>query len=127
MNAFQTLWQSTHNFLTRFDAHRTSPMDRQRHFMEEVTEFLQASTTLWATQKAEGESHFHGYCEMKDNVLEEAADVIVTTQNVCMSHGISPEELETAMMKVAAKNDAKTTETHHKVNGKITRRLTLPE
>lgn len=125
MDAFATLWESTYRFLTRFSAHNTAPKSRQRHFMEEVTELLQASGTLEFFQT----SHFAEPDEgrVRDNLLEEAADVIVTTQNICMAHGIRFEELEDAMRRVAQKNDAKTRETHQVVGGKITRKLTPPE
>lgn len=56
-------------------------------------------------------------------LTEEGADLIVTLMGVLMSRGIPIEDLEAAMEKVAAKNDAKTHETHAiNRSGKIARK-----
>lgn len=123
MDAFQNLWVSTHNFLTRFNAHDTSPLLRQRHFFEEVLELIQVSTeacTLTWDLESGVTREFHELALQE--LLEEAADVIVTTQNLCMSHGLTLQDLESALVRVAQKNDMKTTETHEWRNGKITRK-----
>lgn len=92
-------------FYERFDL----PRDRDgavRNFHEEATELIEA-----ARENVD-----------KGHIAEEAADVFVTAVGVCWAHGIDPETLIDQVYAVIAKNDAKTHDTHHLIDGKITRR-----
>ncbi|MBW4435550.1 MAG: hypothetical protein KME04_00325 [Pleurocapsa minor GSE-CHR-MK-17-07R] len=79
------------------------------NFNEEVFELVQAAM--------DGEN--------KQHIAEEAADVFVTAIGVCMASGISIEALVEQVYAVAAKNDAKTHETHVFKDGKIRRRVNV--
>jgi phosphoribosyl-ATP pyrophosphohydrolase len=76
-------------------------------FREEVAELIEAA--------ADGTNKTH--------IAEEAADVLVTVVGLCVAVGVPPEQLIEQVHAVAAKNDAKTHETHAvNANGKIARR-----
>lgn len=121
MNIFHFLWNSTLSLYKRFGVEDTPVLVRQRIFIEEVLEFIQASTILAAQPPEEQEFGDHCLEDLKPALIGEAADVIVTVQGICMAHGISLAELELAMHDTILKNDAKTKETHGLVKGKITR------
>lgn len=126
MNEFSDLWNSTANFKARFGVSTVSPLLCQRHFMEEVTEFLQASCLLETLPyDPEHSALVAHYNEQQDQVVLEAADIFVTVMNVCQAHGLTLEELSEAILTVATKNDAKTHETHEFVGGKIRRKETI--
>lgn len=103
------LARSSLEFLQRFNAAQQSPERVTAHlgvFREEVGEFIEAAQ--------EGTN--------KDHIAEEAADVFVTVINACHAAGVDIEQLVKQVYAVAAKNDAKTHETHIDLNGKIRRR-----
>lgn len=105
MNLLNELWDSTANLYTRFDVTPTVE-NTSLVFREEARELLLAQAS-----------------EPDENVAEECADVLVTALGVLMSRGITLGELDRAIMKVVAKNDAKTHATHHlNTDGKIARR-----
>jgi hypothetical protein len=58
----------------------------------------------------------------KLHIAEEAADVLVTLLGASIAAGIEYEDLVQGMVAVAAKNDAKTLDTHEYRNGKIRRK-----
>lgn len=57
-----------------------------------------------------------------DALVEEAVDLFVVTLALLQAHGVSDDDLAQAIADVIQKNDAKTSETHTLVNGKISRR-----
>ena len=79
------------------------------NFNEEVYELVQAA--LDGTDKR--------------HIAEEAADVFVTAIGVCFACGIDVDQIVEQMSAVAAKNDAKTHETHVLKDGKIRRRVNV--
>lgn len=120
MNALKLLDASTAALYERFDldADSTPPEKRRKFLMEEVGELVVASALLEVPICFGGEAP-----PVEDwDVANEAADVIVTVLGLCQSHGITLAEIEAACERVAAKNDAKTPETHALVNGKISRK-----
>ena len=101
----RTLIRSTLEFYARFDV--TPQVDEAtKIFQEEVGEFIEAAQ--------DGSDLAH--------IAEEAGDVIVTVIGLCQAAGVAPERIIDQLYAVAAKNDAKTHETHVYINGKITRR-----
>ncbi len=102
------LARSSQEFLKRFDVEPT-PDSLNEHlgvFEEEVAEFIEAAQA--GTDK--------------NHIAEEAADVFVTVINACAAAGVDIDRLVEQVYKVAAKNDAKTHETHIYSDGKIRRR-----
>lgn len=114
-DALDRLWQSSADLYARFNMATPNTLDQLRVVHEECYELTQAAHEY---QFGKG---------MGDHVTEEAADVIVTVMGVLMSCGATYAELASAIGRVAAKNDAKTHETHavSEVTGKITRRSKL--
>jgi NTP pyrophosphatase (non-canonical NTP hydrolase) len=107
----RALAQSTEAFYRRFDAfpaHEDVPAFIN-NFNEEVFELIQAAM--------DGTDQRH--------IAEEAADVFVTAIGVCFACGIDVEQIVEQMAAVAAKNDAKTHETHVVKDGKIRRRVNV--
>ena len=104
----RALIRSTLEFYARFEV-TFDVEDAIRNFQEEVGEVIAAAR--------DGGNTGH--------IAEEAADVMVTVIGVCEAAGVSMEDVIAQVYKVAAKNDAKTHETHVYVNGKITRRSLL--
>lgn len=106
MNLLNKLWMSTVSLYFRF--HVTPTVENTSMvFREEARELLLAQAG-----------------EPDENVAEECADVLVTALGVLLSRGIALAELERAIMRVVAKNDAKTHETHFvNADGKIARRV----
>lgn len=101
----RTLIRSTLDFFARFDAQPSVP-NAIMNFEEEVGELIEAARA--GTDPA--------------HTAEEAADVIVTAIGVCWASGVEMERLIEQVYAVAAKNDAKTYQTHHSLDGKIRRR-----
>jgi NTP pyrophosphatase (non-canonical NTP hydrolase) len=99
------LAQATLGFYARFGL-KPVVADALMVFHEEVREFTEAAQ--------DGTSPQH--------TAEEAADVIVTIIGTLHAAGIGVEELVAQMAAVAAKNDAKTHDTHVYADGKIRRR-----
>ncbi|MBN2471928.1 MAG: hypothetical protein JXN59_14490 [Anaerolineae bacterium] len=101
----RALIQSTFAFYDRFGV---TPQvgEATAVFQEEVGEFIEAA------QAGADKTH----------IAEEAADVFVTVISLCAAAGVTPEGIIAQLYAVAAKNDAKTHDTHVYVNGKITRR-----
>ncbi len=97
---------STREFYARFEVDpQTQLQGFITNFNEEVYELVQAA--LDGTDKR--------------HTAEEAADVFVTAIGVCFASGIDVEQV----YAVAAKNDAKTHETHVVKDGKIRRRTNV--
>lgn len=105
IDPLRTLIRSTLEFYARFGV---TPQvgNATRVFQEEVGEFIEAAQ--------DGTN--------KNHIAEEASDVIVTVIGLCEAAGVAPERIIDQLYAVAAKNDAKTHDTHVYVNGKITRR-----
>ncbi|MBN2471697.1 MAG: hypothetical protein JXN59_13330 [Anaerolineae bacterium] len=99
------LVRSTFEFYDRFGV--TPLVDEiTRVFQEEAAELVEAAS--------DGRDRAH--------IAEEAADVFVTAISLCAAAGVDVTLLIEQIYAVAAKNDAKTHDTHVYVNGKITRR-----
>ena len=100
------LIDSTLAFYERFGV-EPQPIPAEAVFREEVAELIEAA------QDGTNKTH----------IAEEAADVIVTVVGLCTAVGVPPEKIIEQIHAVAAKNDAKTHETHAvNENGKIARR-----
>lgn len=99
------LIRSTLEFYDRFGV-EFDVADALQNFHEEVGELTEAA------QAGENTTH----------IAEEAADVFVTAIGVCQAAGVDMDQLIAQVYAVAAKNNAKTHDTHVYVNGKITRR-----
>lgn len=106
MDSLKHLWDSSEAFYKRFDSYPPSTTGMLRVLHEEAYEVIEAALT-----------------DDPGVLADEAADLIVTIMGTLMARGVPLAELEAAMERIAAKNDAKTHETHH-VNdvGKIARR-----
>ena len=104
-DSLRELARSTAEFYARFGVapvlHEAVPI-----FEEEVRELIEAA------QIGTDKSH----------IAEEAGDVFVTAIGICLATGVDVEQLVAQVYAVAAKNDAKTHETHHYVDGKIRRK-----
>lgn len=114
-DALKTLWDSTAEFHERFDTMKDTYAfirAQWRVFMEEVAEFgLEAIGDVLFTDNEPA------------HMEQELADVIVVGIGLLLAHGRRLEELQAAIRAVAAKNDAKTTETHAKdAKGKVARK-----
>lgn len=104
------LAESTRAFYARFDVDPQSQLQGFiTNFNEEVYELVQAA--LEGTDKR--------------HIAEEAADVFVTAIGVCFAAGIGVEQIIEQVYAVAAKNDAKTHDTHVVKDGKIRRRVNV--
>ncbi len=104
------LAESTQAFYARFEvAPETQLQGFITNFNEEVFELVQAA--LEGTDKR--------------HIAEEAADVFVTAIGVCFACGIEIDQIVEQVYAVAAKNDAKTHETHVVKDGKIRRRVNI--
>lgn len=99
------LWNSSTSLLVRFEL-TSPPQVAFRKFREECDEF---------------ESSVFDPDDTGDP-LEEAADVLVTVLNALYGLGYTYEQLESAIEKVCAKNDAKNWHSHTVVNDTIERR-----
>jgi phosphoribosyl-ATP pyrophosphohydrolase len=140
-NPLARLWRSTEQFFDRFDV--IPDVDaQQRVLAEEVREFQQAVDRFQLTCELNEETHRlvhfshdkgvkQGQVELfnerlraeRTAMIEEAADVMVTVISTLMASGVTLRDLVQAMDAVIKKNDAKTANTHHLVNGKITRKV----
>lgn len=101
------LWRSTEALYERFGRLPPEITQATRVFSEESYELVEAALTGAHT----------------DDVTAEAADAIVTAIAILLARGARYEQLAEAMLRVAAKNDSKTHETHFVAgSGKITRR-----
>ncbi len=96
---------STQAFYDRFGV-IPMPEDAIPVFEEEVRELIEAVR--------QGDTATH--------IGEEAADVIVTVLGVCFAAGLTIDDLITQIDAVIRKNDAKTSETHAVIDGKIRRK-----
>lgn len=112
--SLRRLWDSTMALYDRFSLTRytTPPPQRRKVLMEEVGELIEASALLERDSSSVRIRLF----------TEELADVLVTALGLAQAHGVEMEDIERACEAVAEKNDAKTTNTHHLINGKITRK-----
>lgn len=105
-DALHHLWESSAEFYERFDCYPPETHALLRVMNEEYFELIEAAFS--------GDNHA---------LADEAADLVVTIMGTLMSCGVGLAELERAMERIAAKNDAKTHETHYvNSNGKIARR-----
>lgn len=105
-DALTTLWDSTAAFHKRFGTMEEPDFEdaQLRVLFEEFYEFIDAI--------------HKGYSQ-----ASEFADFIVVGMGLLMASGYKLEQLQTAMTRVAEKNDAKTLETHAKDNkGKVAKR-----
>lgn len=104
-NALEVLWQSTVSFHSRFpDAPKSVPV-----FLANVDEECREFAADITANKREA--------------VDEAADVLVTVIGALWLRGFELYDLEAAIRRVAAKNDAKDHDTHHVIEtGKIARR-----
>lgn len=114
MDSLEVLYKSTEALFARFDVEPA--IDAQlRCVAEEVSEFTDAAIAInrddWPRSMA-----------FTDCAIEEAADVIVTVIGTLIALEVNYRQLQSAVEKVIAKNDAKTPATHA-VNsaGKIAR------
>lgn len=101
---FNRLAKSTLEFYERF-SYTPNLNAAHRIFLEEVGELIEASRT-----------------QDREDIVEEAADVIVTVIGIVLACDISIGELEDAMAYVARKNDRKGYDTHILREGKIQRK-----
>lgn len=99
------LWISSTDLLKRFNLAPT-PQVSFRKFQEECDEF---------------EASVFDPDDTGDPLLE-AADVLVTVVNCVYGLGYTYDQLEAAVGKVCAKNDSKSWQSHHIVNGTIERK-----
>ena len=105
-NALEHLWNATESLHKRFGVFPPDTSEALRVLNEEAFEVIEAALT--------GD---------EQELADEAADLIVTLMGVLMARDVELNHLEDAMRRVAAKNNAKTHETHHiNQNGKIARR-----
>lgn len=103
--ALERLFRSTLDLYARFGCVPTVD-NTAMVFTEETRELLEAT---------------HG--DDLQHIAEEAGDVLVTTLGICIAHGLTYEQVTSAIERIADKNDAKTWETHHLNDaGKIARR-----
>lgn len=112
--AFMLLWSSTAAFRQRFNMDETAtPLAQMRCVHEELAEFEFLFYQI----------HFGDDDELQyQYAAQEAADLLVTVMGALMSMGVTLHDIEDAMLEIAAKNDAKTTETHAMdANGKVSR------
>jgi NTP pyrophosphatase (non-canonical NTP hydrolase) len=108
-DSLRELARSTAEFYARFGV--TPVLDESVPiFEEEVRELIEAARQ--GTDKA--------------HIAEEAGDVFVTAIGICLATGVDVEQLVAQVYAVAAKNDAKTHDTHHYVDGKIRRKAAKP-
>lgn len=109
------LWMSSAQFLERFNQYPPNREAQRRVFNEEAYEFLSKSVSCQLMDALK--------LDEKQELVSEAADVIVTVMTTLMAHGVQYKELEVAIEKIAQKNDSKTHESHE-VNsaGKIARK-----
>lgn len=114
----QELFESTASLYERFGVSDTHPLNRQRIFMEEALELIQASAKLSFYDDTGNITPV----VVVQNTVDEAADVLVTVCGLLLAHEIDPDALSKSIERVIAKNDAKTGTTHELINGKITRR-----
>lgn len=106
------LWNSTDDLHRRFDKYPPDANETLAVFDEESTEFTSVAWEIWN----EGEGSV-GEC------AQEAADVVVTVLATLTALGITREQFADACAAVAAKNDAKTHDTHYiRADGKIARK-----
>lgn len=119
MSAFSELWLSTRNFRVRFWANGKPPFEAQMKVLnEEYGEFVHEC------YGAALENECYNNDVDKLGMANEAADLIVTVLGACMDiGGLTLEDVEAALLRVAEKNDAKTRETHTiNGNGKVVRK-----
>lgn len=109
---FNQIFESNKGLHDRFGLPHPIPASARRRFLEEVGELLEASALNEADPVGISERH----------IVDEAADVIYTITGLLRAHGLTADDLTEAMRKICASNDAKTTDTHWLVKGKITRK-----
>lgn len=106
MNGIARLWNSTKELHERFGVYPPLTIRVIRVFLEETREVVQAALL-----------------EDGDSLACEIADNIVTALALGIARGVALEQIEAAIERVAAKNDAKTHETHQlNAAGKIARK-----
>lgn len=109
LNTLERIFHSRIELYNRFGLSGFDAKTARKMFGEEAMELVEAS----AQESAIPEWY-------RDEMLEEAADVLYTAIGLVQAHGFTLADLEAAVEAKCAKNDAKTQETHALVNGKIT-------
>ena len=105
-------WESTEDLYQRhgLDADTTPPAKRRRFLNEEILELMEASTRN------------EDYPLDLNNLLEEAADVMVTLCGLLQAHGLELDFFESACRRKLQNNNEKTAANGYSVfNGKISR------
>ncbi len=116
------LWRSTLGFHARWKPEEMARLTSQDVGDRERRMAVYTAIDMLREEAAEvTEAALH---EPNYNVVEEAADVMVTLIGILLTRGITYPELEEAIHFVIKKNDAKTEDTHYVdgVTGKIKRR-----
>lgn len=98
IGTYETLHKSSKDLHKRFGNYPPGFAGQTFAFEEEVKEFL---------HEVNNQSK-----DNKENLLEEALDVIVTISGILMAAGITIGEIQAGAEKVAEKNNKKTTTTH---------------
>ncbi len=117
-DALKRLWDSTADFQKRFRLDEQFNLPAQmRCVSEELAELNKEVYGWYFTEDGLEAENF------SINATEEAADVIVTVLGVLMGMHMSYADIEDALERIAAKNDAKTHDTHAiNENGKVARK-----
>lgn len=118
-DTLKQLWESTVKFQQRFDLRQFFNLPNQMRVVnEEMSEFRDEVDKLWYADLGVRE-----YAETQLKAAREAADVIVTLMYTLSGLGLDYCDIAQALEQVAAKNDAKTHETHTiDGNGKVSRK-----
>ncbi len=101
------LWDSAAALYAAFglDAVSVPPGKRRRIFAEEADELKEASIEYGIdVHYGDGLTYSYG---IKDEVADEAADVVFTVFGLLQAHGITPEEFRAACERVREKNAEK--------------------
>lgn len=118
-DALKQLWESTAAFQQRFGLDKKFSLPAQmRCVHEEISELAADAYGYWYTEDGLDAENF------VIDATQEAADVIVTVLGVLMGMGVEYSDVADAIEHIAAKNDAKTHETHAiDANGKVSRKV----
>lgn len=122
-------FQSMEELYERFNVPIT-PDTAARMLAEEVRELLQAADQRELLDRLTDEANtgsayerlFDAEQAKRADLVMEAADVFFTLMGVLRAAGITSAPFKQAVDRVNRKNNAKTLDTHHVVNGKITRK-----
>lgn len=121
-DALKTLWNSTAEFQKRFGLDKQFSLPAQmRCVHEELAELSADAYGYWYSDDGLEAENF------AIDATQEATDVIVTVLGVLMGMKMSYADIEDAIERIAAKNDAKTHDTHEiNGNGKVARKQAQP-